>query len=182
MKYSLDANILIKPWNDYYPYDLCPSYWNILSELGRSGIVFITEQVKSEIDNKDDNLKRWLNDNRHLILPIDDSVQLHLNKIYAADETHKNLLQNDGNHSVADPWVIAHAWALNGTVVSNETYSVSPHKRKIKIPDVCKNLNIKHINEHSFAREIGLAFSCIKYDSCPFPPLAIIEQMNIWKE
>lgn len=33
-KYCLDANVLIQAWQKYYNPKFCPSYWDILNELG----------------------------------------------------------------------------------------------------------------------------------------------------
>ena len=60
--------------------------------------------------------------------------------------------------SVADPWVIAFAMAENAVVVTKESSSATPTKR-IKIPDVCRAMNVPFLNDFEFAREVGIRFA-----------------------
>ncbi|MDR6805396.1 hypothetical protein J2Y45_002295 [Dyadobacter sp. BE34] len=55
-KYCLDANVLIQAWNSYYSPKFCPTYWDVLNELGSAGRIFIPEAVRDEITRTDDEL------------------------------------------------------------------------------------------------------------------------------
>ena len=33
--YCIDANILIQAWQKYYSPEICPSYWEVLNDLGK---------------------------------------------------------------------------------------------------------------------------------------------------
>jgi len=50
--------------------------------------------------------------------------------------------------------------AENAIVVSKEFLSTSTNKQKIKIPDVCKNMNIECIDDFEFIRRLNLKFDC----------------------
>lgn len=54
--YCLDANVLIQAWNFYYSPKFCPSYWDVLNELGDAGRISIPEAVSDEITRTDDDL------------------------------------------------------------------------------------------------------------------------------
>ena len=54
----------------------------------------------------------------------------------------------------ADPWVIAHAIAQGGTVVSLEGCAPNT-STKVKIPNVCSHFNVTCINTYQMLRELG---------------------------
>jgi len=159
-KYCLDTNFFIEGWNKYYSPDFCSSYWDTLDILAHEGSIFITHEVKKEIDKVDDSLKKWLKGRDYLIKEIDENVQKCIRILYSSNPNHKYLANDMKNRSLADPWVIAHAMAENAIVVSKEFLSTSSNKQKIKIPDVCKNMNIECIDDFEFIRRINLKFDC----------------------
>lgn len=71
-KYCLDANVLIQAWNFYYSPTFCPSYWDVLNELGSAGRIFIPEAVHEEITRTDDELSKWLKLSRIAIKGVDE--------------------------------------------------------------------------------------------------------------
>jgi len=160
IKYCLDANFFVQGWNKYYSPDFCSGYWDIIDSLGKSGRVFIPQEVMNELQRKDDNLKKWLKDKKHLEHKIDLNVQNCLKKMYNADPSHKLLTNSEKNRSMADPWVIAHAMAENAIVVTKEVKDTSPSSKKVKIPNVCENMNIECIDDFEFIRRMKLNFEC----------------------
>ena len=160
IKYCLDANFFVQGWNKYYSPDFCSGYWDIIDNLGKNGIVFIPQEVMSELQKKDDNLKKWLKDKKHLEHKIDLNVQNCLKELYIADPSHKLLTNSEKNRSMADPWVIAHAMAQNAIVVTKEVKDTNPNSKKIKIPNVCENMNIECIDDFEFIRRMKLNFEC----------------------
>lgn len=57
----------------------------------------------------------------------------------------------------ADPWVIAHAAAYGGAVVTLEA-RVPSNSSKIKIPNVCDHFNIRSMGLYQMLRELGASF------------------------
>ncbi len=160
VKYCLDTNFFIEAWNKYYSPEFCIGYWETIDELAKIGIVFITQEVKREIDKVDDNLKKWFKNKSYFVKSIDQNVQQCLKDIYSKDISHQYLSNNTKNRSIADPWVIAHAMAENAVVVTKEYISTSQNKQKIKIPDVCNNMGIRWIDDFDFIKEVSLTFNC----------------------
>ena len=159
--YCLDANVLIQAWQKYYSPKICPDYWDILNRLGNQKRIFIPEAVYEEITRTEDDLSMWLADKSQIpIHKIDESVAKCLKLIYAENPSHKNLVDNTKNRSVADPWVIAHAMEANATVVTKEEIITAENSMKVKIPNVCKNMKIKCINDYQFIEELGIKFKC----------------------
>jgi predicted nucleic acid-binding protein len=159
-KYCLDANVLIQAWQKYYNPKFCPDYWEILVELGKNGKIFIPELVYEEIVRTEDDLSKWLKGSKIPINKISEPVTICLQKIYAADPTHKNLVDNTKARSLADPWVIAHALHEHASVVTKEEKVTALNSNKIKIPNVCDNMGIRWINDFQFIDELGIKFQC----------------------
>lgn len=159
-KYCLDANVLIQGWQKYYNPKFCPDYWKILIELGKNGKIFIPELVYQEIVRTDDDLSKWLKGSKIPINKISEPVTNCLQKIYAADPIHKNLVDNTKARSLADPWVIAHALHENATVVTKEEKVTALNSNRIKIPNVCDNMGIRWINDFHFIDELDIKFQC----------------------
>jgi len=159
-KYCLDANVLIKAWNEYYSPEFCPDYWKILNDLGENEIIFIPETVSDEIIRTDDDLSSWLKRSNVPVRKISEPVTLSLKRIYAFDPLHKHLVDNIKQRSIADPWVIAHAMYENATVVTKENKETALNTKRIKIPNVCDNMGVRWINDFEFIQEIGIKFSC----------------------
>lgn len=159
-KYCLDANVLIQAWQKYYNPKFCPDYWKILVELGKDGKIFIPELVYEEIVRTEDDLSKWLKGSKIPINKISEPVTICLQKIYAADPTHKNLVDNTKARSLADPWVIAHALHENASVVTKEEKVTALNSNRIKIPNVCDNMGIRWINDFQFIDELDIKFQC----------------------
>ncbi|GGH29506.1 hypothetical protein GCM10007423_16920 [Dyadobacter endophyticus] len=159
-KYCLDANVLIQAWNSYYSPKFCPSYWEVLNELGSAGRIFIPEAVYEEITRTDDDLCEWLKQSRIDIKEITGEVAQCLRNIYAANPTHITLVDNLKGRSLADPWVIAHAMHERATVVTKEEKVTALNANRIKIPNVCENMGIEWMNDFGMIQEVSVKFSC----------------------
>jgi uncharacterized membrane-anchored protein YjiN (DUF445 family) len=164
--YCLDANVLIQSWQKYYAPDICPDYWDILNELGKQARIFIPEEVKNEIvvtddpDKSEDDLSRWLKRSTIPIRKPTEKVIACWQKILKTDPSHKLLVDNIKGRSLADPWVISHAMDMNATVITKENVESAMNSKRIRIPNVCKNMGVRCIDDFEFIKEIGLKFSC----------------------
>ncbi|WP_020599146.1 DUF4411 family protein [Spirosoma panaciterrae] len=157
--YCLDANVLIVPWQTYYAYDICPSYWDFLNTLGERNTVFIPDDVFGELKKAEDGLYQWVKSSKIPIMKKDVEVANCLIRINAANPIHKLLSDDAKNRSVADPWVIAHAMRHNACVVTKEI-KIPLSQKRIKIPNVCENMQIPCINDFELGRNFGLTFTC----------------------
>ena len=156
---------LIQAWQKYYSPDFCPGYWDILNELGKQGRIFIPEEVKNEIvvadtsDKLEDDLSKWLKRSTIPIHKPTENVIACWQKILQSDPTHKLLVDNIKGRSLADPWLIAHAMDMNSTVVTKENIDSAMNSKRVKIPNVCKNMGVRCIDDFEFIKEIGVKFS-----------------------
>lgn len=159
-KYCLDANVLIQAWQKYYNPRFCPDYWNILIELGKRDKIFIPELVYEEIIRTEDDLTKWLKASKITIKKITEPVTICLQKIYAADPLHRNLVDNINGRSLADPWVIAHSIHEISIVVTKEEKIIALNSKRIRIPNVCDNMGVRWINDFQFIEELDIRFNC----------------------
>jgi predicted nucleic acid-binding protein len=159
-RYCLDTNVLIQAWLNYYSPKFCPDYWSVLNELGNQGIIFIPQMVKEEILRTDDDLSQWLRASKIPVAKVDTNVTNFLKVIYAADPSHKNLVDNTRRRSLADPWIIAHAINENAIVVTKEEKVTAANTTRIKIPNVCDNMGIPWINDFELIERLNIRFSC----------------------
>lgn len=60
--YLIDANCLIRAKNDFYPFDLAPSFWIQLETYISDGTIKIHEAVYQEIKKGKDELTDWINE------------------------------------------------------------------------------------------------------------------------
>ena len=159
-KYCLDANVLIQAWQKYYSPMFCKDYWNVLDEFGKQGTILIPEKVFEEITRTDDDLAEWLKKSSIPVIEINENVTNFLRMIFAANPSHKNLVDNTKNRSLADPWIIAHAINEHATVVTKEEKVTATNTLKIKIPNVCENMGIPWINDFQLIERLHIQFSC----------------------
>lgn len=157
--YYLDANVFIQASQYYYSFSLCPNYWDVLKNLGKEGLIVIPREILNELTAKDDALSIWLKDCNIQVIETDAEVIANLKRIMGHDPKHKLLADNSKGRSIADPWLIAHAMAKGGVVVSKEVRTTRPIKKKIRIPDVCDNMGIRCITDFEFLEEIGVTFT-----------------------
>lgn len=160
-KYCIDANVLIQAWQKYYSPGVCPEYWEVLNRFGKQGVIFLPEKVFEEITRTEDDLSKWLKQSDISVRKIDESVTRNLQLIYSTNEKHKFLVDNTKARSLADPWLIAHAMTENATVVTKEEKVTALNAKKIKIPNVCENMEIRWIDDFTMIQELGISFNCI---------------------
>ena len=134
--YCLDANVLIQAWQKYYSPKFCPTYWDVLNELGSQNKIFIAEEVFDEIIRTEDDLSKWLKTSQIPVHNTNENVAACLKHIYAKDPSHYTLVDNTRNRSLADPWIIAHALNVGATVVTKEEKITAINSNRIKIPNV----------------------------------------------
>ena len=158
--YCLDSNILIQAWNSYYSPELCPEYWDTLNKLGDTGEIFIPQEVRDEIISTDDDLASWVKSCTIDVRQTSVDVINCWKKIQATNEVHKHLVAESTGRSLADPWVISHAMDAGAVVVTKELFVPNPRATRIKIPNVCKNMDIECINDFELLKRLGIRFFC----------------------
>lgn len=157
-KYLLDANILITAHRTLYPFDIAPGFWEQFIEKASSRIIVI-EPVKMEIDRGEDELSTWFTDNLdrfdYYRVPnseVIESYRLIINSINSNGQYKQSA--KDEFAKLADSWLCAYAHAYDYPVLTNEKYKADVKKR-VLIPNVCKEFNIEYVNILDIMRETG---------------------------
>ena len=141
--YLLDTNVFIEAKNDYYGFDFCPAFWDWLDKQNKAGKIAIIDEVAEELRVGEDDLWSWIKVRRDsFFLPTDDRITPALQTVsnWAYDQNyHPNAVADF--LEVADGWLVAHALARGYIVVTQE----KPDNAitKIKIPNVCRGLNLQ---------------------------------------
>jgi hypothetical protein len=155
--YWLDADSLITTKNGPYGFDIAPSFWRFVEQKMNAGIVLSSSIVFNELENGDeDELFIWARQqkaNGHFVEP-DVAVQTVFRQIATYVTQHYPQYQAAEFLRGADAWVIAHAKAYGGRVVSFEV--PAPNSNKPKIPDVAIRFDIQTINIYQMVRELGI--------------------------
>ena len=134
-----------------YPRDVFPGAWTLLDKLSRNGVLISVEDVLEELKGQDDEVFKWAMKNKSIFLPLDEAIQVQARRILAERPTLVDLKRRK---SGADPFVIAAAAVYSCAVVTEEKPSGGP--QKVKIPDVCKHLNLRCIAVLDMLRDEGL--------------------------
>lgn len=155
-RYLLDTNSFITPKNLYYPFSVCPAFWDCLVRANEEGRVASIEMVLQELLKGEDELASWARQRgRSFFLAPDDAVQSAFQEIAAWIRSNFEDAHTKDFLSGADGWLIAHAKAHHWTVV---TLEVSRKGKKIKIPDVCRSFQVPCINLFEMLKALGAKF------------------------
>jgi hypothetical protein len=157
--YLLDANVLIRAHEDYYPIDRIPQFWTWLLEMAEAAAVKMPIQIYNEVAPSRGMLADWLRQPRAreaLVLaePTDLArVQHVLAQGYAPDLTDVEI-EAIGQ----DPFLIAAA--LGGAdriVVSREASKPSARRANRRIPDVCATFGLAVITDFALYRRLDFS-------------------------
>lgn len=153
-EYSLDTSALIQAWNQLYPIDINPAFWDWLSEQLNQGRVIAHVEVLREIERNDDELYAWVKKHKQSFVELEQPAYEVLRDILARFGTLMNLRTN---RSGADPFVIALALSTETKLITEETASNS--SKAPRIPDVCKAYESTPLNLVELHRAEGIVYS-----------------------
>jgi len=147
----LDSNVFIFSKRDYYPIDRVPEYWGWLVYKFESGDLKMPRQVFKEICGHEDELKDWAHENEDALI-LDNKEFDRV--VGAVLERYGQVTTSDLEYIGADPFLIAAGMVTGSTVVSKEVSSPSKKGRNRKVPDICRELGVRCINDHEMIREL----------------------------
>lgn len=146
-KYAIDTSALLEAYVRRYPPDIWPSLWQSkLDQLAETGLLVAPLDVYEDLRKRDDEIFAWVGQHKAMLIDID-QFEPELAGIMAE---FPRLVHAKSGKSGSDPMVIALARARDLTVVSEEGVSQINNP---KIPFVCNQIGIRHINLLEFIRE-----------------------------
>lgn len=154
MLYLLDANVLIRAHEDYYPIDRVPPFWDWLLVEAAAGRIKMPFEIHDEIAVANGPLKDWIVDQAVKdVLILDEEVDQAifnrvLNEGYAPDLTDAELEETG-----RDPFLAAYAlMAPERTVVTKEISKPGKSRGRRKVPDVCVHFGVPWMNDFALYR------------------------------
>lgn len=152
MKYIFDTNTLSNIFNHYY-FDRFPSFWEKFNNLIQEGELLSVREARKEIEEKawGDVLLNWVKVNNIFFHePSVDELKF-ITQIYNVKHFQQNLENKKmlKGGAFADPFLIAKAYMLRGTVITEEKFK----KNAAKIPNICEHFNINCIDFEGFLIE-----------------------------
>lgn len=159
----IDAGVLIQAERGPYPRKIVPQFWSFLEQQLATGAIRMPRRAWKEVvdGGYTDELQVWCRNRKgtHLCCNETEDVQERYRIIAAhvwETDAAKPHLVNEFL-SGADGWIIAHAMATNGIVVTQELARSA--KGKIKIPTVAKALDVRCINTRQMLDALKADFS-----------------------
>ena len=156
MIYVADTSALMVLRN-YYPATF-PSLWQEIDAMVANKLIASVEEVYKECDrrNDSDHLREWIERNRNLFTPPAEDEMRFVARIFAVPH-FQQLVSQDAllrGGLAADPWVIARAHSMDGTVVTEERLK----PQAAKIPNVCEHFGIPCKNVEGLLRDMELTY------------------------
>ena len=152
MTYLLDANVFMAASRLHYGLDFCPAFWEWLIVANKDGCVFSIERVANEVQAGDDALAEWASGRGpEFFLKPDTALQSALGTVaqWATSQQYEPAAISTF-FQVADYYLVAHALAHKHVVVTHEVPASST--KRIKIPDVCIGVGVRHMNPFEMLR------------------------------
>jgi hypothetical protein len=145
--YLLDANILIRAHEDYYPLDRIPQFWAWLLDQGTANIVKLPRPIFNEVKPPPGILADWIKQpavKEALVLNEPTSGVQHVLEHGYAPDLNDVEIEKVGK----DPFLIAAALAgSDRVVVTKEVSRPKATRANRKIPDVCKDLGVRCLTD-----------------------------------
>ena len=160
--YLLDANIFIQAKNFYYRFDTFPGFWDWLDKEQASGQLASVYPIYEELAKGNDELADWVKDRKDTgWFPTveDQSTQQEFIKIanWVMVQPFKEHAKEDFLGG-GDPWLIAKAITQSSTIVTHEKFDALS-KRKIFIPNVCREFSIPYIDAFDLMQKLKASFT-----------------------
>ncbi|QTL41113.1 DUF4411 family protein [Xenorhabdus budapestensis] len=164
MIYLIDYNIFIQAQQDYYCFDLCPGFWDLMESKFAEGQVVSIKSVYHELQKQDDDVYSWIKNKKSFFQSIDDELTQKtfteiVNYVYTEySPRHRNSLPHIEKFlGAADPWIVAKAKSINATVVTHEVRDKNNGCRP-KIPDICDHFEVPIIRTKEMLRNFQIKF------------------------
>ena len=157
----LDSNVFIEGKKGPYGFDIAPRFWTLIDELIEEGQIACPIKVYEELLEGQDEVANWAKERRYSGLFVDPSAAVQEDFIKIMGYVTQRYPNNYARRRFldrADPWVIAHAVAQGGAVVTLES-RVGSNSLQVKIPNVCDNIPVECINTYDMLRQLGVSWN-----------------------
>ncbi len=156
MSYVFDTAPLWTLFQNYYRRRF-PTLWRNFDALIEEGEVVSTREVRREIENCPvESLREWADGNGQVFATPTADEGAFVGEIYAVRHFQQNIERQKllKGGEVADPFVIAKAAVIEGTVVTMER----PKQNAAKIPNICDHFGVECMHLEEFMEAEGWEF------------------------
>lgn len=157
MIYVFDSSSLSNILDHYYQ-DRFPSFWDKFNEIVIQGNLISVREVRNELTNKfdDDKIEFLMKHNKDFFSNPTNEELSFITQIYSVKHFQQNLERKKlwSGGFFADPFVIAKAWAIQGTVITEEHFK----ENGAKIPNICDHFQIPCMKLEGFLKEVDWKF------------------------
>ena len=159
MIYLLDANTYIEAKNRYYDMEFCPAYWDWLDQQFVMGVAGSIDMIGRELRDGNDGLAEWVKERGSQFIANDDEDTQNTFIAIAQFVMSQDFspANRDNFLEKADPWLIAKAKTTGATVVTHES-ALSNATKKVKVPNICRQFDVRCIDTFAFLRETRAKF------------------------
>lgn len=147
-------------WHDHYPIDIYPGFWACLERFWQEKRLLSVDRVRDEV-NSPYELVAWLK--QHLHGAFASTRIPGIAKVYSQMQmwvqTNAQFLPAAKHEfaQVADGWLAAYAKVHGAIVVTNEVYNGNT-KKKVPLPNLCKQFSVIYCNTNGMLRGLGVTF------------------------
>ena len=155
MVYVLDTSFIIQLHENYYRENFV-TLWKLFDEMLASGKFTSTREVRRELEDQSDIATEWAEANSALFATPNAEEGRFVAGIYAVKHFQQNIelkkILKGGKN--ADPFVIARAAVLKGTVLTMEQLK----SNAAKIPNICDYFKMQCMDLRRFMAAEGWSF------------------------
>lgn len=162
-QFLLDSNIFIHSKNDYYAFDICPGFWDTLIRNSREDRVISIDRVLAELKEGKDELSVWAGSTNdsffqstadpQVLIAYSELMNWSASNSQFTDAAKVEFAEADN----ADAWLVAYAKVKGCVVVTHEQF-IPDVKRRVPIPNACKEFDIPYINTYDMLRSLNAKF------------------------
>jgi Domain of unknown function (DUF4411) len=135
--YCIDTSSLIAAWQERYPIDNFPAFWQKIDALITQKRLFSPVDVLNEITKRSDDLHNWLKQRDDMFRELDEPTQIEAANLLSK---FPRLVGERKLRSSADPFVIALARTASLTIITEE--KPTGKLERPNIPDACMEMGI----------------------------------------
>ena len=161
--YVLDANIFVQAKRKFYPFDVCPGYWEALIWHRKSGRVVSIDRVRDEIERGGDDLWDWVQagyGKEGFASTAEAAVIRWFGEmedwLRAQPQFLPQARAEFASEEVADGWLVAYAKSRSSAVVVTLEEFNADARRRVPLPNVCRAFDVVPITPFEMLRRLGV--------------------------
>jgi hypothetical protein len=136
--YCVDTSTLIAAWQERYPIENFPRFWDRLDAFIAEGCLVSPDEVLRETQKRSDELHAWLKARNDMFRELAEPIQIEAAQVLAR---FPRLVGERKLRTSADPFVIALAKIEGLPIITEEKPTGSTSRPNI--PDVCTALGVR---------------------------------------